>query len=364
MKIAIVYDWIDKWGGVERLLLTLHEQYPDADWYTSYYDQKSAVWAKNLRIKTSFIQKLPAFIRNSRLLSFILYPYAFESFNLNEYDLVVSVTSSFAKGVITKPQTKHICYLLTPTRYLWGMTDVYLSKWKQIIFAPLLKKLRKWDYIAAQRPDVILTLSKHVANRCLNYYKREAKVVYPPFDIQYWDEIKKSIPVIKERSDYYLVVSRLEYYKKVNLLIDLFNQRGDKLIIVGTGSQKLKLQQKANNNIFFKENLSDKELAQLYIRAKALIMPQEEDFGYVSLEAQFFGCPVIAYKESGVSETLDKTNDSRLVDTQSIASFQHELERFEAVAYNVDKRQRIHKEHFEQFSQSHFINTLLKLTNT
>ncbi len=364
MKIAIVYDWIDKWGGVERLLLALHEQYPEADWYTSYYDQKTAIWAKNLRIKTSFIQKLPAFIRKSRILSFFLYQYAFESFNLNEYDLVISVTSSFAKGVITKPQTKHICYLLTPTRYLWGMTDEYLSKWKQICLAPILSSLRKWDFIAAQRPDMIITLSKHVAKRCMDYYKREAKVLYPPFNISYWDNIKAELAIPAKESDYYLIVSRLEHYKKIEVIVDLFNVRKDKLIIVGSGTQKQNIKQKAQGNIIFKENLSDKQLAELYINAKALIIPQEEDFGYVSLEAQFFGCPVIAYKESGVSETIDKTNNSRLVNTQLVTDFQHELERFEAVAYNVDKRQRIHKEHFEQFSQSHFINTLLKLTNT
>ncbi len=364
MKIAIVYDWIDKWGGVERLLLTLHEQYPDADWYTSYYHPKTAIWAKNLRIKTSFIQKLPAFIRNSRLLSFILYPYAFESFNLNEYDLVISVTSSFAKGVITKPQTKHICYLLTPTRYLWGMTDEYLSVWKQILFAPILASLRKWDFIAAQRPDIMFTLSNHVAKRCVDYYKRKPTVLYPPFDMDYWNNLKKKINNQNQQPDYYLVVSRLEYYKKVELIVDLFNARQDKLVIVGSGTLKQHIKQKAHGNIVFKENVYDLQLAELYTNAKALIIPQEEDFGYVSLEAQFFGCPVIAYKESGVSETLDKTNNSRLVDTQTVAAFQHELERFEAVAYNVDKRQRIRKEHFEQFSQSHFINTLLKLTNT
>lgn len=392
MKIAIVYDWIDKWGGVERLLLALHKQYPHADWYTSYYDKKNAQWAKNLRIRTSFIDKLPNFIKKSRVLSLLLYPYAFESFDLTGYDVVISVSSSFAKGVITKPNTKHICYLLTPTRYLWGMTDVYISSWKKQLFAPIIRNLQRWDMIAAQRPDIIVTLSKHVAKRILQYYKRESIVLYPPFDIEYWTNIKKTlfrhaefgsassykIPDQVRNVDsvmynqvqdnnklhYYLVVSRLEPYKKVDLIIDLFNKRKDKLIIVGTGTLKKNLQKKAHGNIAFKENISDTELARLYAQAKALIIPQEEDFGYVSLEAQFFDCPVIFYKKSGVAETIDITTESRAVSTQSITDFQHELERFEAVAYNIDKRKRISKGHFEQFSQSYFINTLSKLIHT
>ena len=212
MKVAIVYDWIDKCGGVERLLLVLHEMFPKADWYTSYYDKTGAPWAKNLNIHTSFIQKLPGFIRSSRVLSLLLYPYAFESFNFNGYDVVISVTSSFAKGVITKPGTKHICYMLTPTRYLWGMSDIYIKGWRRVIAAPVIEKLRKWDYIAAQRPDTIVSLSKAVAYRAETYYKRMSEVLYPPFDTGYWGKVKGGIKkpgsFIAE-DDYYLVVSRL-----------------------------------------------------------------------------------------------------------------------------------------------------------
>ena len=123
-KIAIVYDWLDKWGGVERVLLTFHEMFPEADWFTSYVDEKKATWIydlrfKNSKIHTSFIQKLPSFIKNNRILSLPFYSYAFESFDFSHYDLVISITSSFAKGIITKPGTQHICYLLTPTRWLW-----------------------------------------------------------------------------------------------------------------------------------------------------------------------------------------------------------------------------------------------------
>ena len=138
-KIAIVYDWIDKWGGVERVLLTLHDMFPQAHFYTSYYDSYSAPWAKNLKIKTSFIQHLPNFIKKNRIFSLFLYPYAFESFDLSEYDIVISVSSSFAKSVITKPCTLHISYLLTPTRFLWLYPEIYTNNFfKKILYAPFL----------------------------------------------------------------------------------------------------------------------------------------------------------------------------------------------------------------------------------
>src|SRR3989338_4724965 len=165
-RIAIVYDWLDKWGGVERGLLTLHEMFPEAHWYTSYFDRKQAPWAKKItgsfahaqddKIKTSFIQKLPGFIKKNRILSLPFYPYAFESFDFRDYDLVISVTSSFAKGVITKPGTKHICYLLTPTRWLWSQQAIYTKNWIPA-FAGMtnvfFSKLREW--IIWRRKDLI-----------------------------------------------------------------------------------------------------------------------------------------------------------------------------------------------------------------
>ena len=193
-RIAIVYDWIDKWGGVERVLLTLHKMFPEAVFYTSYFDSVKAGWAKDLKIKTSFIQKLPDFIKKSRIASLPFYPFAFESFNFNEFDLVISVTSSFAKSIITQPKTKHVCYLLTPTRFLWSHKKDYLNnRLVSYLVHGYLEKTKKWDYVAAQRPDKIISISQAVADRCLKYYKRRSEVIYPPFNIDYWREIKSKI---------------------------------------------------------------------------------------------------------------------------------------------------------------------------
>lgn len=374
-RVAIVYDWIDKWGGVERLLLTLHEMYPNAHWYTSYYDSQKALWAKDLHITTSFIQKLPSFIKKNRILSIPFYPYAFESFDLKNYDLVISVTSSFAKGVITRPEAKHICYLLTPTRYIWGLSEQYIYGWKQIFSTKAIEELRKWDFIAAQRPDTIISLSSSVAERCKKYYQRQSVVIFPPFDTDYWENIKLSIknyelsksklygilkPVQEASSNYYLIVSRLEPYKKIDLAIDTFNNLPNKqLIIVGEGTQQKKLHQIANNNIIFIENITDVELAYLYSHARALIMPQEEDFGYTSLEAQFYSCPVIAYRKGGAAETVIDNLTGIMFSEQNRKSLQAALERFEQVEYNL----RDINTHLRKFSKNNFKKELRKVIN-
>lgn len=358
-KIAIVYDWIDKWGGVERVLLNLHKLYPRADFYTSYVDLKNAQWAKDLSIKTSFIQKLPSFIRKNRILSLLLYPYAFESFDFGKYDLVISITSSFAKGIITKPQTKHLCYLLTPTRFLWVYPQQYIKKLVMKIFGSFfVSKLRTWDYIAAQRPDKYVAISNEIKKRCEKYYKREASVVYPGFNIEYWTDIKNKMKkddnqLLKQISlaNYYLVVSRLEPYKQVDKVIHLFNTLHQPLVIVGKGSLREKMHEIANRNIHFFEDATDEELAFLYANAKGLIMMQEEDFGYVSLEAQFFGCPVIAYKNGGASETVLHEKTGYLFDRQTEECLSDSIACAEKISYN-DKR--IFEHQVKKFDQAIF----------
>lgn len=336
-KIAIVYDWIDKWGGVERVLLTFAEIFPAADFYTSYVDREEATWANNISFHTSFIQRLPSFIKKSRVLSIPLYPYAFESFNFSIYDLVISVSSSFAKGIITKPGTLHISYILTPMRYVWveekEYLDTILKKGSGKYYRP---RLARWDLMAAARPDYFVSISKTVKERVRKHYQRSSNVIYPPFDTSYWNQIKSQIRN-KSRINpkYYLVVSRLEPYKRVDLVIDAFNKLGEHLIIVGKGSLKKKLEKKARSNITFLSDLKDEELAKHYQNAHALIMPQEEEFGYVALEAQFFGCPVIAYKKGGAQETIQDGKTGIFFLTQSEKALRSAVERFKKISYNL-----------------------------
>ncbi len=352
-KTAIVYDWMDSWGGVERVLLTLHEMFPKADWYTSVFDYKRAEWAKELQPRTSFIEKLPNFIKNSRKLSTPLYPLAFESFDFSNYDLVISISSSFAKGIITRPPTKHINICLTPTRFLWSHEDNYQ---KPLFTNLIIKHLKRWDKIAAKRPDNIIAISKTVQKRIKNVYNLDSKVVYPPFDIEYWRNVKSETyrrhPEQSEGSQwdssfvtqndknkrfkFYLVVSRLEPYKKVDLVVETFKRLIDqKLIIVGNGSEQKILKSIACSNVSFVENVNDEGLGKLYSQAQALIMPQEEDFGLVSLEAQFFGCPVITYGKGGATETVLDGKTGIFFDSQTEKSLSSALEIFEKEAYNL-----------------------------
>ncbi len=340
-KIAIVYDWIDKWGGVERVLLALHKMFPHAKFYTSYYDTSSAQWAKDLSLQASFIQKLPSFIKKSRFFSLPLYPFAFESFDFSSYDLVISVTSSFSKAIITKPNTRHICYLLTPTRFLWSHVQEYQNDLQKNISSLYSDYLKKWDLVASQRPDKIISISETVTKRCKKYYRRDSKVIYPPFDIEYWNNInlkiknQRSKPKFKDQK-YFLVVSRLELYKRVDLTIQTFNHLpSENLIVVGQGTQEKKLKDMAGKNIEFIPYVSDEELARLYSQAEALIMPQEEDFGYVSLEAQFFGCPVIAFDRGGARETVLANKTGLFFSEQTISSLSFTLEQFHTISYNL-----------------------------
>ncbi len=360
IKTAIVYDWLDKWGGVERVLLILHELMPRADFFTSYFDEKNASWAKSLTIKTSFMQNFPFYIKKNRILSFGFFPYLFESFQFSDYQLVISVTSSFAKGIITKPGTKHICYLLTPPRYLWFQQQDYLNPLQQIILSPYIHLMKRWDRIASSRPDRIVSISNTVASRCKKAYDRPSDVIYPPFDCGYWSRmceeadwhILKQIP----SKHVYLVVSRIEPYKRVDLAINAVNSKKDyHLVIVGKGSRKAVLQKSAGTNITFLENIKDNELAALYKNAEALIMPQEEDFGYVSLEAQHCGCPVIAYKKGGALETVKNEKTGLFFEKQDVKDLCSALERFEKISYNLKESTEEHgRENTRKFSSTVF----------
>ncbi|PJE61779.1 glycosyltransferase family 4 protein, partial [Candidatus Roizmanbacteria bacterium CG10_big_fil_rev_8_21_14_0_10_39_12] len=354
-------------------LLVLHEMFPEAQWYTSYVDYKKAAWipdqVRDDRLKTSFMQGLPSFIKKSRILSLLFFPFAFESFDFRSYDTVISVTSSFAKSVITQPHTKHVCILLTPTRWLWGQGKSYeLGVKSYWIMRPIIQffihYLKRWDVIVAQRPDKIISISQTVADRCRQYYNRESTVVYPPFDEEYWKSIKQEavnnkhwIPnrVRDDKSDYFLVVSRLEPYKKVDLAIQAFNTFPDKkLIIVGKGTQGKKLKAMASHNIQFIQDVTDQELGVLYSQAEALIMPQEEDFGYVALEAQFFGCPVIAYGVGGACETIIDGKTGLLFYNQSVDALSDAVADFDHNKYNLEDQASI----FEQFQKEKFIRAI------
>ena len=303
MKIAFVYDRVNKWGGAERVLLALYEIWSEAPLYTAVYNPQTAAWAKVFKVIPSFLQKVPLAKSHHEILAPLM-PLAFESFDFSEFDLVISVTSEAAKGIITKPETLHICYCLTPTRYLWsGYEDYFQNRLFRFLTQPVVVYLRRWDKIAAQRPDVYLATCENVRKRIKQYYGRNSKVIYPPVDTEKFVS-NHQLSTINHQS-YFLIVSRLDFgYKRVDIAIQAFNELGLPLKIVGTGVEIGRLKRIAKKNIEFLGQLTDEELIRYYQGCQAVIYPQEEDFGLVPLEAQACGKPVIAFSGGGALETV------------------------------------------------------------
>ena len=353
-RVAIVYDRVNKFGGAERVLLTLHEMFPNAPLYTSIYDPKKAPWANVFpKIYTSFLQKIPILKNHHELMGWLM-PIAFESFNFKDYDLVISVTSEAAKGIITGTNALHVCYCLTPTRYLWSGKDFYLSNPPQIfkIFPfykivswPFLTYARWWDKVASQRPDKIVAISTEVQKRIKRYYGRESEVVFPP--------VNTEVALVNHsRGGYYLIVGRFEPYKRLDLIIDVFNENHLPLIVAGSGSEFEKFKKKSHKNIKFVEKPSDDELAKIYQNAKAFLMPQNEDFGITSVEAQSFGVPVIAYRKGGALDTVIDGKTGIFFDDQNKESLKQAIAKFDTISFNsgylITNAKNFSKENFKR----------------
>lgn len=335
MKVALVYDRINKWGGAERVLLALHELFPDAPLFTSVYNPKTAPWANVFDVKTSFLQHIP-FIRSRHQLVPFLMPLAFESFSFDEYDLVISVTSEAAKGIITKPHTRHICICLTPTRYLWsGYTQYFTNPILKFLATPLVWYLRTWDRIAAQRPDKIIAISKEVKKRIEKYYQRDSRVVYPPLMLSAGRSGS-------QKGEYFLVVSRLSRftsYKRVDIAIEATTKLGIPLKIIGEGDIEY-YKKLAGPTVEFVGKVSDEELLSYYSQAHALIFPGLEDFGLVMLEAQAMGKPVIAFRGGGASEIIKEGETGEFFDRQTVGSLSEVLKSFDSSRYNKETCKR------------------------
>ncbi len=347
MKVAIVYDRVNKWGGAERVLLSFKKIFPNAVLYTSVYDEKKAPWAKIFNIKTSFLQKIP-FAKSSHEFFATLMPIAFESFNFDDYDLVISVTSEFSKAVITKPKTLHICYCLTPTRYLWSGYDIYFKNWfLRLISAPFVSYLRDFDKVAAFRPDAIIAISNEVKQRIKKYYGRQSTVINAPLDFP-------NIPLTKNNGKYFLIVSRLVAYKRIDLAISAFNELGLPLKIIGSGGEEERLKQLARSNIEFIGQVTDVELFKYYQGCIALVFPGLEDFGLTMIEANYFGRPVIAFRGAGALDIIKNGITGEFFDKQNTESLRKVLEKFNVSLYN----EKSCRDNALRFSFANFKNNL------
>lgn len=330
MRVALVYDRVNKFGGAERVLTALHEIWPDAPVFTSVYDPAGAPWAVGWDIRTSWLQNIPGAKTNHESLGWLM-PLVFESFDFSEFDVIISVTSEAAKGIITNHRQLHICYLLTPTRYLWSHAADYLNQLPGIVW-PLARavqsKLRVWDYLAGQRPDFIFAISELVRKRCLKFYRRDSEVIYPILGLS----IKRpGLPTEGQAltdQKYFLVVSRLVPYKRIDLAIKACNRLKLPLVVVGSGSEEANLKRLAGPAVKFTGYLTDQELIEYYRNARAVIMPQEEDFGLTAVEALSLGIPVISYRYSGAAEIVKDGETGILFGEQSVDSLVEAMSRF------------------------------------
>jgi glycosyltransferase involved in cell wall biosynthesis len=302
LKVAIVHYWFLNGLGGERVTRILAQMFPKADIFTllANYDSIPAD-LKSHRIQTSFLQHVPGAKKWHRHL-LPLYPLALEQFDLSSYDLVISAESGPAKGVITSPRTCHICLCHSPMRYLWDLYHQYraetgLGHLGRLAFALSSHYVRLWDLASSRRVDYYIAISNYVAARIRKFYQREATVIYPPLKVDGY--------ISDKTDDYYLVVSRLVDYKRIDLAIQACNRLNRKLRIVGDGEQYKNLKKSAGRTITFLGFLPEAELQIQFAHCRALLFPGEEDLGATPVEAQSFGRPVVAYGRGGVLDTVN-----------------------------------------------------------
>lgn len=345
MRLALVHDHLNQIGGAERVLLTLTDAFPKAPIHTLLYDPRAiADFFRGCDVRTSFIERLPG---GRRFFKWFLpmMPTAFESFDLTNFDVVLSSSSALSKGVISHPHQLHICYCHTPTRYLWSDTHEYLEKLPQgrfvrTILPMLLTRLRMWDYQSAQRVDHFIANSRWVASRIKKYYGRDADIIYPPVDT-------RVCRVGNGEGGYYVIVSRLRPYKKVDLAIQAFNRLKLPLVIAGGGEDEGRLRAMAGPTISFRGPVSEAEKRELLARAIAFVHPQEEDFGITPVEAMASGRPVIAFRRGGACETVADGETGIFFDEQSWEGLADAVLRFRMIKDWDPARIRRHAEQFD-----------------
>jgi len=319
MKVAIVHDWLNtKFGGAENVVAELADLYPEAPIYTLLYAPELVGDRIHPgRIHTSFLQKLPRWLRRRSRYLLPLIPMAIEQFDLSAYDVVISSSSAFAKGVITRPETLHICYCHTPMRFVWDYWPGYVEEQhvghiQRGAIHVLTSRLRLWDYYSAARVDRWVANSHTTAQRIKKYYHQEvAAMIYPGADTSQFAPSTKT-------SDYFVTLSSLTPYKKIDVAIAACNRLERRLIVVGDGPDRPRLERLAGPTIEFAGRVNDTERAHLLAGARAMLFPNEEDFGIAPIEAMASGTPVIAFGRGGLTETIAPGVSGILFQPQSV----------------------------------------------
>ena len=358
MKVALIHDHLVQDGGAEKVLSVMQEMFPHAPTFTLIYDKKrvNPVFLGQ-DIRTSFLQSMPWGVKKYQWY-LPLMPAATESYDLSEFDIVLSSSSAFAKGVITLPKTVHISYCHSPTRYLWTDTHSYVKELHypnvvKKLLPPILSRLRVWDRLAADRVDYFIANSHTVEDRIQKYYNRNSKVIYPPVNLQDFT------PKAKPGGSYYLAGGRLVPYKRFDLIVKAFNRLGIPLKIFGAGPEFERLKEMARDHIELLGYVTDEERSKLYRGAKAFINPQVEDFGITPIESMASGTPVIAFAEGGALETVINGDTGVLFDEQRWEEISDIVIRFKENDFDPKKL----NQHAQKFGTNVFKQRLMSFVN-
>ncbi|MFA6130995.1 MAG: glycosyltransferase [Patescibacteria group bacterium] len=348
MKVALVHDYLCQYGGAERVLEALQALYPEAPTFVLFYDQE-AMGDRFIHrdIRSSFLQKFPGAMKHLRW-TLPLMPTATEMYDLSEYDLIISSSSAFSKGIITRPNAIHICYCHTPTRYLWSDTHSYVSELSvpgpvKMLLPPLLSYLRSWDRLSADRVDHFIANSETVKTRIKKYYHADSTVIFPPVDTH-------KFSITPGPKDYFLAGGRLVPYKRFDMIVEAFNRLGVPLKIFGSGPMEQLLRKRAGKNIQFLGRVSDEERISLFQGAKAFLHPHEEDFGITPIESMAAGRPVIALRRGGATETVVEGVTGTFFDEQSWEELADTILHFDETLFNPE----VIRQHAEHFSLAAF----------
>ena len=345
MRVAIVHDWLNQIGGAEGVLETLVGMFPGATIYTSMYWPKAMpVLYSQWDIRTTWMDRLPGIHRHHQPY-LLLYPLAFGGLELRDFDLVISNKSAFCMGVRTAPGTRHLCYCLTPTRFVWDF-ETYVSR-EQVgglarsSVRPFLGRLRRWELAAAGRVETFVAISSAIQDRIRRFYGRESDIVYPPVDTV------RFVPSPDgSHDDYFLIVSRLVPYKRIDLAVQAFTELGLPLWIAGSGRDRASLEAMAGDNVRFLGRVPDEDLGQLMARCRAFVFPGLEDFGIAPVQAMAAGRPVIAYAGGGALDYVVEGVTGTFFHEQTPGSLADAVSRFDAAAYEPSAI-RAHAESFD-----------------
>lgn len=359
MKVALVHDYLNQMGGAERVVLALHELFPDAPLYTSIYDPNRVDPAfQHMDIRTSFMQKFP-FIMKHHQPYLPFYPSAMENLDLRGYDLVLSSSSAFGKGVIVKPGTVHICYCHTPMRWCWNYHEYVererLGGMARRMLPLMMTRLRMWDQTSAARVDHFIANSPVIAERIQKYYRREAQVIPPPVEAS-----RFLFDPTRQLGDYLLILGRFVPYKRFDLAIQACNQLRLPLVVIGKGRDEKRLKAMAGPTIRFLGGLADTEVLEYFARCRAFLFPGEEDFGITPLEAQASGRPVIAYGAGGALSSVIEGITGTFFREQTVESLVGVLSSFDERRFDP----QVIRNHALEFDKPRFQRRILQYIET